>query len=95
MKLTSAHQQPFRPTTPVEHRLCVQVEAASGETVLQVWHRDSYPFEDLHGERVPLGADYEIRTGRLHAGLFASGSVFLGYVRDDGVEIEFEGSWTA
>jgi hypothetical protein len=93
MKLATSNPLPFKATTPMEQQLCSAVEALSGEVVLNVWTQASYPFEDRNGEKVKLEADYEIRTGRLSSGLFAGGSVYLSFVKDGQVVVEFEGSW--
>jgi hypothetical protein len=93
MKLTTVNPLPFVAKTSVEHQLCSKVEALSGEVVLSVWTPETYPFEKASGEKVELEANYEIRTGRLSNGLFASGSIYLGFVREGQIEVEFEGGW--
>ena len=93
MRLTTVNPLPFRPATLVERDLCEKVAAASGEVVLQVWTPETYPYEGLDGQQVVLAADYQVKTGRLTAGLFVSGSVYDGYLRNGQVEIEFVGAW--
>ena len=93
MRLTTVNPLPFRPTTPVEHQLCEKVAAASGEVVLQVLTPETY-LQDERGQRLELLADFEVRTGALFNGLFVGGSVYLGYLRDGQIDIEWDGSWT-
>jgi hypothetical protein len=94
MRLSTCNPLPFRPTTSLERELCDKVEAASGEVVLAVWTPETYPFEQLDGRRAVLAADFQVKTGRLTAGLFASGSIYMGHLRGGHVEVEWEGSWT-
>lgn len=84
---------PFVPRTQMERTACNLVAAESGEVVLNFWDQSTYPYEDLDGNPVHLGADYKIRTGSLHAGLFSSGSFYLVRVNGGSVEIEFESRW--
>ena len=84
---------PFVPLTPTEWTACNLVTAECGEVVLNFWDQPTYPYEDLDGNPVPLQADFKIRTGSLHAGLFSSGSFHLVQVNGGSVEIEFEGRW--
>ena len=93
MRITTVNPLPFRPTTSMERDLCEKVAAASGEVVLHVWTPETYPFEGLDAQQVELAADYQVKTGRLTAGLFVSGSVYDGHVRNGQVEIEFVGTW--
>ena len=94
MKIGNSNPLPYVPQSPTERDLCAKVEALSGEVVLNVWTPSSYPHEDINGNQVLLEADFEVRTGRLSRGLFASGSVYRGHVRDGHIEIEFWGIWT-
>ena len=93
MRLTTVNPLPFHPANSVERDLCEKVAAASGEVVLQVWTPETYPFEGHDGQQVVLDADYQVKTGRLTAGLFVSGSVYDGHLRNGHVEIEFVGAW--
>lgn len=93
MKNPDVNPLPFVPRTPTERTACNLVTAECGEVVLNFWDQSTYPYEDLDGNPVPLGADYKIRTGSLHAGLFCSGSFYLVRVNGEAVEIEFEGRW--
>ena len=95
MRLNTVNPLPYAPKDELERQVCDAVETLSGEVVLDVWTPDSYPFEDLHGKQVALDADYEIRTGRLTRGLFASGSIYRAFVHDGRLDIEFEGAWNA
>ena len=93
MRIPDVNPLPFRPETALEQRICELVAQASGEVVVHVWTQGSYPFFDLSDQPVQLAADYEIRTGRLHRGLFAGGSVYLAHVSGDDVRVEFEGAY--
>lgn len=93
MKNPDVNSLPFVPRTPTERAACNLVTAECGEVVLNFWDQSTYPYEDLDGNPVPLEADYKIRTGSLHAGLFCSGSFYLVRVNGGSVEIEFEGRW--
>ncbi|WP_431256831.1 hypothetical protein ACQ86G_19285 [Roseateles chitinivorans] len=84
---------PFRPATPLEHRLCDLVESASGEVVLHVWTQETYPFFDENDEPMKLAADFAVRTGQLHNGLFVGGSMYLAHVCGDDVRVEFTGAY--
>lgn len=94
MRLTKSNPSPYAPQTALERELCEKVRACSGETVLHVWTPASYPFTDGEGHPIHLEADYEVRTGRLSRGLFASGSVYRGYVREGRLEVVLHGAWT-
>jgi hypothetical protein len=94
MRLTTVNPLPFRPTTPLERELCEKVETASGEVVLKVCTPETYPYEEANGQRAVLAAEYQVRTGRLSAGLLVSGSVYEGHLRNGRIEIERVGSWT-
>ena len=84
---------PYRPSTALERELCDKVAAASGEVVLKVLTPETFAVEGLDGQDQVLAADYEVTTGRLTEGLFVGGSIYLGYVRDGLIEVEWDGSW--
>ncbi|WP_431103989.1 hypothetical protein [Roseateles noduli] len=84
---------PFRPTTALERRLCELVEQDCGEVVLNVWTPENYPLTDIDEQPVRVQADYEVRTGRLHNGLFVAGTVYRAFVSEGDVRIEFEACW--
>ena len=93
MRNPNVNPLPYEPRTAEERQLCELVASASGEVVLNVWTPASYPYEDLEGKQVVLEADFAVRTGHLSGGLFVGGSMYLGFVRNGQVEIEFEGAW--
>lgn len=90
MKNPFVNPLPFRPTTPLEERICQLVERTSGEVVLNVWTPETYERVDAFDRPIALAADFEIRTGRLHNGLFVAGSIYLAYVEGEEIRLELE-----
>jgi hypothetical protein len=79
----------------MERDICERVAAASGEVVLELWTPATYPYEGLDGQQVELASGYQVKTGRLTEGLFVSGSVYDGHVRNGRLEIERVGTWNS
>jgi len=93
MKNPLVNPLPFRPKTLLEERLCKLVEETSGEVVLNVWTPENYECSDASDHPIALEADFEVRTGQLHHGLFVAGSIYLAYVEGNDLRLEFKGAW--
>ena len=94
MRVSTNPDQEYAPKSDTEMAICTYLIKQTGQDVVKLWSRESYPFEDMEENKIDPGYDFIAYTSEKNdKGLYSKGVEYGLYIRGDSYEIVELGYW--
>ncbi len=83
----------YVPASELESQICEEVQRQTGEEIIALWTKSTYPYCDIHDRQLTIEHDYVVKTGKRFKDHFFSGQEIGVNVVDGKLSTEQLGDW--